>query len=213
MSIDRELIITARSPFARRIRIAFYRLNLEFRETVIDAFSPPAWLPEASPLALIPILKVSQGAGTAKRTEMWVDSNTILENLHDETGRVWAMQAKARREERKISTLAAGLMQLTVQIFLEGKKSVPDAESIAEWRTNTLNTLRALEPEIASLIIREVESSTATLTQPICDLVIAYDYLKLRLPELDLETEAPELARLAQAVSLHDWFQKTKPPA
>lgn len=212
MSIERELIMTARSPFARRIRIALYRLNLEFRETIIDAFHPPAWLPEINPLALIPVLKVTQRVGATETTEAWIDSSMILENLHDETGRVWATQSKIRRREREISTWAAGIMQLTVQIFLESKKASPDAESLAEWKTNILNTLKALEPEIAPMLTRELKSSMATLTQPLCDAVVAYDYLKLRLSELDLSVEAPELTNLANAVSLHDWFQKTKPP-
>lgn len=214
MSIERELIITPRSPFARRVRVACLRLGLSFKETAVDAFNPPDWLFKTNPLGLIPFMKVTQTSTSGeKTTEVWVDSQTILENLHDETGRVWPTQAKHRRQERKVSALAQGLMQLSVQIFLERKKASPDAETIEEYLTNVRNTLKTLELEVAPLVSREIESVAATLTQPICDLVIAYDYLKLRNPEIALEKEAPELTRLAEAVSLHEWFQKTHPPA
>src|SRR5258708_300635 len=97
-----KLFMSLRSPFARRVRLALARLDIEHEEEIVDVFNPPAHFLAANPLGLVPTL-VGQGGFLVS------DSSMILELVHSQTGRVLSTGA-AEWPVRQASVLCTGLM-------------------------------------------------------------------------------------------------------
>src|SRR3712207_4501739 len=109
------LFYTVRSPFARRVRVALQRLAIPYEGKEVNVFEPTPEFLEANPLGLAPVYRIRDGLS-------WIsipDSATILEYLHESHGeRIWPRDLKARARVRGASTLAEGIMSLSVSLFL-----------------------------------------------------------------------------------------------
>jgi glutathione S-transferase len=202
-----ELVLTPRSPFARRVRIALRRLNWLVEEVMIDPFHPPEFLKEYSPLALVPILRFKPS------NETWVDSQTILENLDELTGRIWPTGREDRILARQLSVWAQTVMQFAVNRYLEQMHATPDPSFIEEAVENTHRTLNRLverlrsEPRVSFLLTED-----HFITQPCLDWAIALEYLDLRMPELKWRSEFPSLQKIVGMAETLTDFQSTRPP-
>jgi glutathione S-transferase len=192
---DYRLTISARSPFARRVRLAMRRFELPFAIDVVNVFEPPTSLFERNPLGLVPILQTPAGLELA-------DSAAILEHLHEVTGgRLWPADAAYRLRVRQASAWAYGAMQAVVSHYLESLRPAPDAEWLNEYR-------RAFE--------RVCERFDASLlgpeTQAGWDLAVALDYARLRMPGHDWARRRPELEDARARFAGMPVFAETAPP-
>lgn len=186
-----ELFYSLRSPFARRVRVAFQRLGLAFIPRELNVFEPTAEFLSANPLGTVPVLVVGGGVGPI------VDSATILEYLHENHGsRIWPSDLSLRARVRAASTLAEGLMSETVRWFLEQARSMPSEESSREAIENIDRTLSAIAE--TPLGAPPWKISDLQLTQAGYDLVIALEYMQLRLKGYEWERKYPVLLRFLE---------------
>jgi glutathione S-transferase len=195
------LIISARSPFARRVRLAFLELRLPFREKVVNVFEPPTELLEANPLGRVPVLVLGDG-------RRLVDSNQILEVVHAAEPGLAPRTDAERILCAEWSGLALGIAEKVVQYFLEGLRpeSARDEELLTECAQIFERVLGRFEAEIGSR-----ETIGSTLTQADLDMGTALTYLSLRYSSAWRERfprSRAYLDRLEERAS----FQRTIPP-
>ena len=205
MNIAARLIVSARSPFGRRVRIAAHRLAFPHGVELVDVFAPPLWLRSLNPLGQIPVLEVGPG-------EALVDSPAILEHLHEwsrERGGVglWPADSAGRLSTRMASVMAAGVMTSTVTAFVESTRHVVPDDWTAEHRQNIEGCLKWLQDRPETLW------SGATLTQPGCDTAVALEYLDLRVPELNWRSRYLTLNRVVEEARKLPLFVETTPKA
>ncbi len=203
MSITARLIVSARSPFGRRVRLAAHRLEFPHRIELVDVFTPPPWLRSLNPMGQIPILEVQEG-------EALVDSPAILEHLHewsrDQGGPgLWASEAVRRLRTRMASVMAAGVMTSTVSAFVESTRHVVPDDWTAEHLQNIQGCLRWLQDRPETLW------DGAALTQPGWDTAVALEYLDLRLPLIGWRTQYLTLSRVVDVARRLPLFAETTP--
>ncbi len=189
------ILCTPRSPFARRVRLAFRRLKIEHRDEFVDPFHPSPEFLAANPLGLVPVV-----LGLAEKP--LPDSALILDELDARGKGIWPQDARARTEARRLSILAEGVMAAAVAYYLEGMQPQPDPETRQEHLDNIRRTLGVLASE-----------SISPGSQPGWDLAVALEYVSLRCPDLDWKGAHPGLvAHLDRALADAD-FHATRPPA
>lgn len=211
--------MTPRSPFARRIRLAFLRAGIDFKDENTDVFNPTEEFLTANPLGLVPVLLDDPA-------QPIFDSNTILEVIQERHGRIWPQDPELRLAVRISSTLATGIMTATVQYFLETKRTPstgptsgagpatggPSAEWLAEF-TDTIT--RALDRATQRLTTEQNHGFTlgAEFSQAGWDLAVALDYLDFRYPALKWREKHPALLSFLSQAKRDPFFSQTAPIA
>ena len=176
----------------------------------INVFEPPAELFAANPLATVPVLVVN-GKTPDDRFTIG-DSATLLEFLHENHGeRIWPSDLALRARVRAASTLAEGLMTGAVGWYLETLRARPDSDFLKETETNVERTLAAIAA--TSLRAPPWKISDLPLTQAGYDLIVALQYLNLRIPSLEWPARYPELARFVESHQVRQDIEPTAPPA
>jgi glutathione S-transferase len=94
-----HLYASQRSPFARRIRLALNRLQIEATEEFVDVFANPASLNAVNPMGAVPTLMTRDFGPIC-------DSTNILEYLHEKTGAIWPKEEALRIRVRQRSVYA-----------------------------------------------------------------------------------------------------------
>ncbi len=205
-----QLFYSLRSPFARRVRIALSRLGLAYEAKEVNVFEPTAEFLNANPLATVPVL-LCHGATPSDRMRI-PDSAMILEYLHENYGeRIWPTDRAARVRVRTASTLAEGLMSETVRWFLENQRATPSPEHSAESLENIERTLAAIAETSVKALPWKV--SDLQLTQAGYDLIVALEYMNLRLKGVDWVSKYPDLARFLESHRVRQDIAPTIPPA
>ncbi len=205
------LFYSVRSPFARRVRVAFSRLGLSFETREISVFEPTAEFLSANPLGTVPALLVRGPSADPKDAVALGDSDAILEYLHENYGgKIWSSDLAVRARVRAASVLAVGLMTETVRWFLENQRPSPSAEWNAEYLENIDRTLAAINAQPWKSLPWKV--SDFQLTQAGYDLAIALDYMQLRLRGFDWQTKYPELARFQEIHRSRQDLASSLPP-
>lgn len=197
------LYISERSPFARRVRLAFLENGISFEERVVDVYrTNPDFVP-VNLLSHVPTLIFRSG-------EVLNDSTIILA-LFYATHRSPLMPRDPRTLIRCLewSSLSIGVMERTVDHFLESLRpeGSRDPEEPAETSALVERFLERLEPELGprgTLIPDQ-------LSQGDLDLGTALAYLELRYhPEV--LGEYPRLTRYLRELESRPSFQRTHPP-
>src|ERR1700746_892803 len=99
------LFISARSPFARRVRIALHENGVDFQERVFDVFQPNPELWKANPLARVPALLL-------KNSHVLIDSSLILQALYEGGGSPFMPKDTAKRYETyRWTAIALGICE------------------------------------------------------------------------------------------------------
>lgn len=204
-----QLFYSARSPFARRVRLQFQKLLIPFEAKEINVFEPTEEFLKLTPLATVPVLKITTG----KDIQVLADSSTILEYLHENHGgRIWpSTDLELRTKIRSASTFAVGLMTNAVNLHLEKIRPQPSAEIKAEYELNIRNTLAWISK--TNLAGSPWKLSDFQMTQAGYDLCIALEYLELRASELNWKGDFSEVARFLDLHRKRQDLSPTAPPA
>lgn len=199
------LLISARSPFARRVRVAFQEHGVSYQEKVFDVFQPSAELWNVNPLARVPALVFKTG-------ESIVDSNLILQAFYENGSSPFMPQDRAKRwEVLRYSGIAVGLFEKTIEYFLEGLRPADrrDSELIAEVESACVRTLSSFEKVLKGKDF--LVENGGQPTQADFDFAIALDYLTLRHP-LSWKEKYPHCRAHWERLSSRNSFKKTVPP-
>ena len=198
------LFCSLRSPFARRARLAFARLEIGCQEKMIDVFAPTQEFLNINPLAQVPVLLTPQGHSLP-------DSSAILEYLNIlSKDDIWPTELEKQRAEREHSVWAVGLMTQTVAHFLETKKEHPHAATLAECVEDIERTLKRWSEFLAT---ERTQPQARHFTQADWDLVVALEYADLRMPGHGFSKRDPKFTARLQEAKTFMSFLKSSPPA
>lgn len=201
-----NLFISARSPFARRVRLALREHGVAFRETVVDLFGPETdelrELARLSPVSRVPVLHLASG-------DVIADSTQILHAFYNGTVSAW-MPTGEREAFRAhhFTGLALGLCDKTVERVIDRMRAAPDPELELEFRQVRDRTLEYLERELEG---REWIAGGSHPTQADLDLGTALSYLCLR-DSREWGRAHPRCAELLRKLEARPSFLQTQPP-
>lgn len=198
-----QLIYSATSPYARKVRMLVIEKGLNDRVEVVTAnpLQDPPELLAANPLAKVPALIVEPGFTLFDSPLLcaYLDSlrepRLIPESDHER----WQV---LRRE-----ALADGITDAAVSIVMEGRRIEPQRspEWLARWRGAILRGVEELE--------KEAEALTQNFDLGAMASAAALAYLDFRLPDIEWRSQGPKLAAWLEAVRGRESFTATIPPA
>ena len=201
------LFISARSPFARRVRIALHENRVEFHERVFDVFQPNPELWKANPLARVPTLVMPNG-------HVLIDSSLILQAFYENSGSPFMPKDTAKLYEvYRWSAIALGVCEKTVEYYLETLRPQQnqDPELFAEIEGIFLRSLAAAETGMARSESGYLVENAGEPSQADFDWGTALAYLKLRYP-LGWQEKFPALVKYLDRLNTRPSFKKTAPP-
>jgi glutathione S-transferase len=198
---ESTLYISARSPFARRVRLAFIENQIPYEEQVRDVFKPTPDFIAVNPLARVPALVLKSG-------EILIDSHFILGTFYElHKSALLSTNLKDQLLTRHWSGIAVGLCEKSVEYYLENLRPEEKRD------TETLDEISAIFGRVLPLFdafIANREFIGSKMTQADLDMGTALTYLSLRYsPQWtqNLSHAASYLARMESRPS----FQKTVP--
>lgn len=198
-----QLIYSATSPYARKVRMLVIEKGLTDRVEVVVAnpLQDPPELLAANPLAKVPALIVEPGFTLFDSPLLCAYLDSVAEpRLIPEAGpERWRV---LRRE-----ALADGITDAAVSSVMEGRRieSQRSPEWLMRWRSAILRGVVELEKESAALGERFDLGAIASAA--------ALAYLDFRLPQIDWRAQAPGLSAWLDSVRSRESFAVTVPPA
>ena len=198
------LIVSARSPFARRVRLAFLENGINYHEKSVDPWMPVAELKTANPLGRVPTLILSSG-------EISVDSTLILAAFYENfQSPLHPAPGKDRWAASFWSAQAIGLCEKVIEYFLEMSRpeSHRDRDLLEEIHAAVDRVLHRLNQQVEK---GDFLTPSFGLTQADLDIGAALAYLDLRYPK-DWQSRFPGAVRFWRKLDERPSFQATRPP-
>lgn len=201
-----QLIYSATSPYARKVRMLVIEKRLTDRVKVIAAnplLDPPELL-AANPLAKVPALIV---APDDEPGFTLFDSPLLCAYLDSLSApRLIPEAGPERWQVLRREALADGITDAAVSSVMEGRRieSQRSPEWLARWRSAILRGVVELEKEAEALGARFDIGAIASAA--------ALAYLDFRLPQIDWRAQAPGLSTWLEAVRGRESFSATVPP-
>lgn len=198
------LFVSARSPFARRVRLAFLEHNIEYEEKIIDVFEDNPQLNVLNPLGRVPVAVLASG-------ETLIDSTYILSLFYSNLP-VSPLLPHLISEsiiDSKWSAISLGLNEIIVSTFLESTraKEKQDPSVFSETEKIVERVLGSFE--------NYMQEGGNILGDRLCqadlDMGSALNYLILRFSKRWPE-RFPKSFKYLERLQQRPSFQKTKPP-
>lgn len=192
------LWISGRSPFARRVRLAFLEADLPFELRIEDVWHPKPELLKLNPVGRVPfvVFKDTQ--------EVLIESSVILEEFYDSIRDTRHRHPRARFW----SALALGLIEKTIEYFLETQR--PEVHRDQEW----LAEIDGAVTRSLSLFEKEMGERQAILeegfSQVDWDMGSALGYLEFRYKP-DFLKAYPRVRKYLDRLSEREHFISTRP--
>ena len=202
MDMPYLLWITQRSPFARRVKLAMERLGVPYQERLTEPFAMEQEFLAINPLGLVPALS----AGDLK--EPLIDSTLILDFLHERSGgKIWGNDTAESLRVRRASMIAAGLMQVAVQRFLETHRASPD---VGWFEDHVLTLVRGLI-DLGNVLKLPAGATSAHFNQAHWDWAGLLEYLDLRWPDHGWRDRHSQSVQILEIALKDPLFSATRP--
>jgi glutathione S-transferase len=201
-----QLLASATSPFARKLRIVAHELGLAYDWVETAPMEDPPELKAANPLVKVPALILDDGTPL-------IDSPVIAAYLLSLAPAQTLLPAGgiAHWRGRAIEAIADGILDAAIGLRLEAAMGGEKRSPIWADRMR-----RAIDGGIAALPSRLADYAAVAgegLSYPQICAVVAAEYLDFRFPQIDWRAAAPELASLQAALTDRPSFKDTRPPA
>ncbi len=166
------------SPFVRRVGVALHHYGIPFQRRVISVFKNFDEMLDMNPLGKVPALEIDRG-------EILIDSRIILDYLEGLAGddrRLIPTEKTQRRAILQTEAIALGLAETSVELRIELYRKKPAAQDP--------NWISRLERQVGSALTWLENSKPSPwfhdtgLSLPDITTVVAYTYLKHKLPEI-----------------------------
>lgn len=198
-----QLIYSATSPYARKVRMLVIEKGLTDRVEVVVAnpLQDPPELLAANPLAKVPALIVEAGFTLFDSPLLCAYIDSLAEP------RMIPAAGPERWRVLRREALADGITDAAVSSVMEGRRieSQRSPEWLARWRSAILRGVVELEKESGALGGRFDLGAIASAA--------ALAYLDFRLPHIEWRAQAPGLSAWLEDVRSRESFAATVPPA
>ncbi|MCP4982493.1 MAG: glutathione S-transferase family protein [Gammaproteobacteria bacterium] len=188
------------SPFVRRVAVALHHYGLPFQRKVISVFRDFDEMLEMNPLGKVPALVIHEG-------EILTDSRIILDYLEGLVGdhrHLVPTEKIERRAVLRIEAIALGLAETSVELRIELYRKNPaahDPDWISRLQRQLGSALAWLENSRPSPWFHDTGFSLPDITT-----VVAYTYLKHKLPEIVPAQKYTHLEQLWERCEALDAF-------
>jgi glutathione S-transferase len=198
------LYVSARSPFARRVRLALREHGIRHEEKVVDVFQPTPELFQANPLGRVPAVRLANG-------QRIVDSYAILGAFYAGRETSWLPRAPGELAEASYwSGLATGVCEKAVERFLESRR--PAASQDPEVFQEADQAFERFVTELEARLAGSARSVVGPgMTQADLDLGSALAYWTLRVSDA-WHARYPACARYAAGLEARPSMKATAPP-
>lgn len=201
---ERRLLMSHRSPFARKVRVALLEKGLDFEEVVVDLEHKPSELVNCGPIQKIPVL-IDNGLAIA-------DSSVILEYLEERYPAISLMPHGylPRADARMWSQTCNEACEAAIKIVMERKKpgGLQDYAAIAKAEGMIKRVLDYAERVLGNRVF--LVSNAFTVAD--ISLVSALGYVEFRLGP-DWRKGRPVISHYLDSMSKMECFVKTVPKA
>lgn len=201
-----KIIGSLTSPYVRKVRIVFAEKKIEVDHVLENVWDAKTTINEINPLGKVPCLVMEDGGAM-------FDSRVIVEYV-DTLSPVGKLIPAAGRERAAVKTweaLADGILDAGILARLEVTWR-PAPEQSAAWIDRQMNKIQtALQSMSAGL----GENNWCYGNQfSLADIAVgcALGYLQFRFPQLQWQTQYPNLARLYTKLAQRQSFIETSPP-
>lgn len=206
-----QLIYSATSPYARKVRMLVIEKGLTDRVevVVVNPLLDPPDLLTANPLAKVPALIVEPHVDLGGGPGFTLFDSPLLCAYLDSlcSPRLVPEAGQERWQVLRREALADGITDAAVSSVMEGRRieSQRSPEWLARWRSAILRGVVELEKEAEALGARFDLGAIASAA--------ALAYLDFRLPQIDWRAQAPGLSAWLEGVCSRESFAATVPPA
>jgi glutathione S-transferase len=193
---------STRSPYGRRVRLAFIENNVPYMEEMRDVWKFDADYAEINPVHRVPTVVLYSG-------QVLVESSLILDLFYRTPSRTLRYLAPEETMTGYYwSGLFLGIMDKTIEYFLETLRAEGsrDPEIMADLPQVVVRVLSRFEAEIG----RRNTLFADRLTQADLDIGSALGYLEFRLGAKVLK-DHPNTERYFRGLESRPSFQGTKP--
>lgn len=199
-----KLLGTLTSPYTRKARIVLAEKKIDYDWVIDSPNSTDTSVPKHNPLARIPVLVLDDGTAI-------FDSPVIVEYLDNlsPNNKLFPQPNRERIEVKRWEALADGVQDAAVAIRLESLR--PESERSAKWMADNRKVIDAT----LAFMAREFDDKTwCTGTHfTFADVAVgcALGYLLFRNPEIDWQTQHPNLAKLYDKLMQRPSFSESVP--
>jgi glutathione S-transferase len=197
------LLVSARSPFARRVRLAFLESGIRFEQRVLDVLKPNAEVIALNPMGRVPTVRLKSG-------EVLYESGLILQLLYEGGAHPLHPRTDADRLEGfRWSADALGLCERAIDWFFENLR--PEAERDPEVLTEVREVIDRVLTRLESQVGDRPTLLSSGLSQCDLDMGTALTYLTIRYPH-DWQRKFPRAEAYRQRLEERPSFRATVPP-
>lgn len=195
-----KLLITPTSPFARKARILIMEKTLDCAVETANAWEDDPQVLANNPLRRVPILLTDGGA--------IVESDVICEYLDSLAPPFFLPQDFAARMATKTrAAIAQGGLESAVAVLL-AKRLSPQIQNNEDWRKWLLNkTEKAVAYFEESIATRDSQKPDMADITLFCFL----DFITFRMPDINWQSENPNLAKWFNQTALRPSYTQTDP--
>jgi glutathione S-transferase len=200
-----KLIGTYFSPFTRRVAVALISRAIPYEHEDLNGYADPARARAVNPVGKVPVLVLNDG-------EQLIDSSAILDHINELVGPEQALVPRSgasRRAVLRLSAIATTIYEQSTARYFEEQRPAGGAlpELLERYRFQTIEGLKALNAASGpDGPIGSKPFSVATISA-----VVAFDYVRMMQPDLDLTEIAPALTGVAVALADDPAFASTRP--
>ena len=201
-----KLIGSLTSPYVRKVRIVFSEKKVDVDHVLENVWSPDTIIGQTNPLGKVPCL-VLDDAGVI------YDSRVIAEYA-DGLSPVSKLIPADTRDRATVKTweaLADGIMDASILARLELTLRPPEQQSQA-WVDRQMGKIQAALRQMSEQLGENAWCHGNQMTLADIALGCAVGYLLFRFPEVQWQTQYPNLDRLYQKLMQRASFVETAPP-
>jgi len=194
------------SPFVRRTAVTLNAYGIPFENVQLGSDDPKVM--ETNPVGRVPALVLDDG-------ETLIDSNAIIDHLDHEAGpekSLTPLSGKERREVLRTVAVAVGACEKTVAAAYE-QRFRPKELVHRPWLDKLLGQaesgLKALDKQLGS----NDWLCLGRMTQADISAGVAFQFVNMARPKLELEKSCPNLARLSAKLAETEAFKAAPLPS
>jgi len=200
-----KLLYTLTSPYARKVRIVAAEKGIPLEMQLVVLADPDCPVSLYNPLGKIPVLILDD-------KESLYDSSVIVDYLDQlSSGSVLIPQdTKFQYQVKRWEALADGVCDAGVAVLYESRRAenLQDPSFIAKQMGKVERGLQVLNNDLGDHLFCVGQTFSMADIALGCTL----EFLQRRFPEVSLEMDYPNLARLYASLMLRDSFIETTPP-
>jgi len=202
-----KLIGALTSPYVRKVRIVMAEKKLDYQFVLEDVWSEDTHISESNPLGKVPCLIMEGG-------EALFDSRVIVEYMDtlSPVGKLIPGTGRERAEVKTWEALADGVMDAGILARLE-RTWRPENEQSTAWVERQIGKINKALEQMSEKLGDSAWCHGNQMTLADIAVGCAIGYLLFRFPEIQWQTQHPNLNRLYQKLIERSSFIETEPPA